>query len=121
MKEPLKSIVDVLIKLILKSEFLTGLVNRFMINKIVTVCRSRPHPLSTAHDYVSWKGLTDRSFSSRHLPPNTDFPNPDLDKMMGLFEREDGQKLCPYSSCLFPAFAQYLTDGFIRTQDRVDD
>ncbi|MEO1550914.1 MAG: peroxidase family protein [Pseudomonadota bacterium] len=121
MSKPVQKILDFLIRLVLKSETLTRWVNRFMINKIVTVCRARPHPMSTAHDYVSWKGLTDRRFSSRHLPPDTGVPTPELDQMMGLFKRDDGQKLCPYSSCLFPAFAQYLTDGFIRTQDREED
>jgi prostaglandin-endoperoxide synthase 2 len=33
-----------------------------------------------------------------------------------LFKRPDGrQRLSDKSTCLFPAFAQYLTDGFIRT------
>ena len=38
---------------------------------------------------------------------------------MELFKRPAGQqRLSAKSTCLFPAFAQYLTDGFIRTDPR---
>ena len=36
--------------------------------------------------------------------------------MQALFKRPPGgQRMSDKSTCLFPAFAQYLTDGFIRT------
>jgi prostaglandin-endoperoxide synthase 2 len=42
---------------------------------------------------------------------------PDIDAVSELFRRASGeQRLCAKSTCLFPAFAQYLTDGFIRTR-----
>ncbi|NVO58253.1 heme peroxidase [Rhodobacteraceae bacterium B1Z28] len=92
-------------------------VNRLLINRIVKRARSRPHPLSTAHDFVSWKGLTDRRWSGRHLPPGVRTTMPEVDDLLDLFERRDStQRLCPKSTCLFPAFAQYLTDGFLRTE-----
>lgn len=92
-------------------------VNRFLINRIVKRARSRPHPLSTAHDFVSWKGLTDRRWSGRHLPPSIREDMPEAGDLLELFERRDNtQRLCPKSTCLFPAFAQYLTDGFLRTE-----
>lgn len=92
-------------------------VNRRAINRVVGRARSRPHPLSTAHDYVSWKGLTDRRWSGRHLPPDVRDNPPAVADLLSLFERREGtQRLCPKSTCLFPAFAQYLTDGFIRTE-----
>ena len=42
--------------------------NAFLINRVVNSTRSRPHPWSTRHDYISWSGLTDRSFNARLLP-----------------------------------------------------
>lgn len=96
---------------------LAVIANKWAINRVVKRARVRPHPLSTKHAYVSWSGLTDRRWSGRHLPPTQRDDAPDVDSLMVLFERApSGQRLCPKSTCLFPAFAQYLTDGFIRTE-----
>lgn len=97
--------------------FAAKLVNRWAINRIVNRARPRPHPLSTERDYVWWGGLTDRRWSGRHLPPRPRANAPDPEELAELFRRRDGmQRMCPKSTCLFPAFAQYLTDGFIRTE-----
>lgn len=108
--------------------WLGKIINAFAINKAVNVTRHRPHPWSTVHDYVSWASLTDKHWSARHLPvPNKPLEShqedgelPDrlkLDNVKLMFKRsEGGQVLCSKSTCLFPAFAQYLTDGFIRTR-----
>lgn len=100
-------------------------VNRLAIDRIVNVCRNRPHPWSTKHDYISWSSLTDRTYNARLLPAK---PYPDAEArgtrrppvadVAALFKRASGQnqRLCPKSTGLFPAFAQYLTDGFIRTK-----
>ena len=91
-------------------------LNKLAINRIIDVSRHRPHPWSTAHDYVSWTSLSDQRFSARHLPPKQILNLPDIDELVGLFQQNDGQILSDKSTCLFPAFAQYLTDGFIRTR-----
>ncbi len=92
-------------------------VNKWAINRVVNRARPRPHPLSTYADYVSWTGLTERQWSGRHLPPRPRDNAPEPEALLKLFERKEGkQRLCPKSTCLFPAFAQYLTDGFIRTE-----
>jgi prostaglandin-endoperoxide synthase 2 len=104
-------------------------VNRFVIDRAVNVARNRPHPWSTRHDYISWSGLTDRSYNARLLPakpPTGDgigTSRPPLQMTADLFKRLPGtnQRLCPKSTGLFPAFAQYLTDGFIRTMLSNDD
>ena len=107
-------ILRAVLALISRWPWLNQKINAFAINAAVNVARSRPHPLTTAHDYVSWVTLTDKRWSGRHLPP-TDKPNvPSIEEVVKLFMRpEGGQKLSNRSSCLFPAFAQYLTDGCV--------
>jgi prostaglandin-endoperoxide synthase 2 len=98
-------------------ERLGAFINAKLIDAAVNVSRNRPHPWSTSHDYTTWTGLSDYQWSARHLPPATisDLPSPD--KVKELFSRNgEPQQLCAKSTCLFPAFAQYLTDGFIRTR-----
>lgn len=99
-------------------------VNEFLINRIVNVARNRPHPWSTKNDYISWSGLTDRTYNARLLRAKpypdaeaTGTRRPPIADVVALFQPEaGGQRLCPKSTLLFPAFAQYLTDGFLRTQ-----
>ncbi len=92
-------------------------VNAIAINSTVNVCRHRPHPWSTVHDYVSWTSLTDQHWSARHLPAANRHGLPTPEALKDLFVRKEGsQEFCKKSTCLFPAFAQYLTDGFIRTR-----
>jgi len=100
-------------------------VNRAVIDRAVNVCRNRPHPWSTKNDYISWSGLTDRSYNARLLPakpyPTVEAigtckpPTADVAALFALLPGKQ-QRLCPKSTGLFPAFAQYLTDGFIRTK-----
>lgn len=116
-------------------EWLTDTANRIIINQAVGQTRTRPHPWSTFSplsdppvpspptaaspfvDYPCWDGLTDRTFLAMHLrpaPPPAGLPA--VDDVKRLFARPDGrQRVSTKSTCLFPAFAQYLTDGFIRT------
>ncbi|MBM3619553.1 MAG: heme peroxidase [Alphaproteobacteria bacterium] len=102
-----------------KSEWLSDKLNRFAINSAVEVCRTRPHPWSTAHDYVSWTSLTDMRWSARHLPAVRLDGLPAPETLREMFRAPGtGQRPCEKSTCLFPAFAQYLTDGFIRTRSQ---
>lgn len=97
--------------------WLGGKINAIAINSTVNVCRHRPHPWSTVHDYVSWTSLTDQRWSARHLPATNRHGLPAPEALKDLFVRKEGsQEFCKKSTCLFPAFAQYLTDGFIRTR-----
>ncbi len=92
--------------------------SKTVIDALVRSTINRPHPWSTASDYTSWKALTDRTYQGRQLPVSSRDPSslPPLEKVVAVFERPGGaQLLSAKSTCLFPAFAQYLTDGFIRT------
>jgi prostaglandin-endoperoxide synthase 2 len=97
--------------------WLSGEAGAVVVNSAVNSTRNRPHPWSTLSDYTSWDSLTDRTYLARHLQA-VDVPaTPPVDQVAGLFRRPAGQpgRLSAKSTCLFPAFAQYLTDGFIRT------
>jgi prostaglandin-endoperoxide synthase 2 len=101
-----------------KWEWLGKKINAYAINSLVNVCPHRPHPWSTVSDYVSWISLSDMHWSARHLPafyPKKNLPRPDLIREM-FVRPANGQRYCEKSTVLFPAFAQYLTDGFIRTR-----
>jgi prostaglandin-endoperoxide synthase 2 len=106
--------------LVQQSGWLTAEVSRLVVNKACNSTRNRPHPWSTYADYPCWEGLFDRSYLARHLPPvypdPAAAPLPAPEDVAQLFARpEGGQQNSRKSTCLFPAFAQYLTDGFIRT------
>jgi prostaglandin-endoperoxide synthase 2 len=92
-------------------------ISRTAINDVVNLAHHRPHPLSTFSDYSCWTGLSDKTYSARCIPPTYPANLPEIEKVMGLFERTaPEQKMCVKSTLLFPSFAQYLTDGFIRTK-----
>jgi prostaglandin-endoperoxide synthase 2 len=101
------------------NHFLSDLASTIAINKAVNATRNRPHPWSTFADYPTWQGLTDRTYLARHLPakyPDAAKPFPDPKVVGSLFQRRAGPvRMSSKSTCLFPAFAQYLTDGFLRT------
>ncbi len=89
---------------------------KIVIDKLVASAPTRPHPWSTASDYTSWKSLTDKTYQGRQLPATDLGALPDIGAVVALFARAPGQqRMSDKSTCLFPAFAQYLTDGFIRT------
>ncbi len=92
-------------------------VNALAIDSTVKHARPRPHPWTTIHDYTSWDALTQTRWSARHLPPEPPRQQRSAPSELAEFFRTEGeQALSSKSTCLFPAFAQHLTDGFIRTR-----
>lgn len=96
---------------------LHSLVNENIINQFVSTMEPRPDRLSTKADYTSWDSLTDRTYSDRHLPPTPSIrTTPPPNEVAELFRRtpssaRDAKK----STLLFPFFAQWFVDGFLRT------
>jgi prostaglandin-endoperoxide synthase 2 len=93
-------------------------VNRWLINTTVYTMPARPLRMSTYSDYRSWPALADRSWSARHLRPDPALRErlPDLASVVDLFVRtETGDRPSPKSTLLFPHFAQWFVDGFLRT------
>ena len=72
--------------------WLSGKFNRYAINRLVNVCRHRPHPFEAVHDYVPWTSLTDQRWSARHLQAATISNLPSVDRAVGLFKRPTGQQ-----------------------------
>lgn len=73
--------------------------------------------------YTSWDSLRDRTYSSRHLPPkpelNQDPALPTPEDLSELFRKQDGETIySEKSTLLFPYWAQWFTDGFLRTDRR---
>jgi prostaglandin-endoperoxide synthase 2 len=92
-------------------------VNRQLVNRAILKMPTRPEPLSTMAPYTSWESLTDRTFSGRHLPPTAppaDLPSPERVAEL-LFRRSGGTRLSAKSTVLFSHFAQWFTDGFLRS------
>ena len=113
-------------------------VSRLAVNSFAGATPPRPRPFSLWSDapgkicdYTSWASLTDRQFSGRHLraapeaytgglPADLPYQSPDqLGDVTALFKRSTFQE-CPRSTLLFPFFAQWFTDSFLRvdTTDR---
>lgn len=92
-------------------------LNRALINSAVLKIPTRPNPFSTLAPYTSWRSLTDRTFASRHLPPRDDAATdlPPAERVADLFMRDSDTALCPKSTVLFQYFAQWFTDGFLRS------
>jgi len=92
-------------------------VNAALISRAILKIPTRPNPLSTRADYTSWASLTDRTYDGRHLPPAAPSDSlPDVDVIAGLFNRGDEMVPCPKSTVLFPYFAEWFVDGFLRSE-----
>jgi len=93
-------------------------LNKTLTNSAVLVVPIRPYPFSTMANYTSWSSLTDRTWTSRHLPESdkdlSKFPSPEAIAER-LFLRQGPAQLDGKSTLLFPYFAQWFTDGFLRT------
>jgi prostaglandin-endoperoxide synthase 2 len=103
-------------------DVLDRLIDAKLINIAIYKTATRPYAFSTMSPYTSWDSLTDRTFSGRHLPEATTDPSrlPPVADVVDLFRRRpEGTILSEKSTLLFPYFAQWFTDGFLRT-DRND-
>ena len=93
-------------------------VNRILIDRAIRKIPTRPNPLSTMAGYTSWASLTDRTYDSRHLPPagGAHTSRPPAEEVAGLFSRQGEMTPCEKSTVLFPYFAEWFVDGFLRSE-----
>ena len=110
-------VIRVAVKIVVAIPPLHHYVNRRLINKFAYAAGLRPRPFSMAAPYTSWRGLTDRRYSGRHLPEARDYTGklPPVDAVTALFQRTEDRRATD-TSLLFPFFAQWFTDSFLRTQ-----
>lgn len=120
---------------------LRKVISRLAVDKLASSTPPRPLPMSLwspidkpaapdlqgpVCDYVTWPGLTDRTWSSRHLPPalqavvdalpsNAATAAAPFGPVTALFARPPGGMQTDRSSVLFAYFAQWFTDSFLRT------
>ena len=106
--------------LIQSNDFLKRRINKFLLNNAIYKTKTRPYPLSTKSDYTSWDSLTDRTYSGRHLPPKDLTVLPAVDELSKLFTSSGDTIFSAKSTLVFPYFAQWFTDSFLRT-DRIND
>lgn len=95
-------------------------VSNIYIKRQAGSANPRPRPFSMASSYTTWRSLTDRSFTGRHLPEADDNQNlPSIEKIVALWRRQDNKEIpSTHSSLLFSFFAQWFTDSFLRTDLR---
>jgi len=93
-------------------------VSKLTINRYANACPPRPRAISMADDYTTWRGLIDRRYSGRHLPQaqrETAPAHPKIDDVLALFARKTFRPATD-TSLLFPYFAQWFVDSFLRTK-----
>jgi prostaglandin-endoperoxide synthase 2 len=99
--------------------------NGLLIRRAISKTKPRPHQFSMFADYTCWPSLTDRVYSGRHMAAATAQyceSLPPLEAATELFRRPAGQcEMSPKSTVLFTHFAQWFTDGFLRTDHKEGD
>jgi prostaglandin-endoperoxide synthase 2 len=93
-------------------------VNAALVNRAILKIPTRPNPYSTLADYTSWASLTDRTYASRHLPAaeGDGAGLPPAHAVAALFNRQGEGTPCEKSTVLFPYFAEWFVDGFLRSE-----
>jgi prostaglandin-endoperoxide synthase 2 len=124
--------------LVQRNRWLNRWVNRFLTNLTVYKVATRPYPFSLMtldsyipdtdqpkkpETYTSWDSLSDRTYTGRHLPPDPQFNQqptlPEPEALSALFRKREGETIySKKSTLLFPYWAQWFTDGFLRTDRR---
>ena len=110
-------------RLIQRVDPLEHVVNRALINRSINILAPRPYRLSTRLPYTTYETLTDKTFNARQLQPSTNGPRtlPAAEDVIELFRRRTFIP-CEKSTVLFAYFAQWFTDGFLRSnrKDQTD-
>ncbi len=98
--------------------FVRRAVTEAVVDRYSFAAPPRPRATSMAADYPTWNGLVDRRFSGRHLgrsDASAAPAQPPVEALIDVFVRR-AFKPAADTSILFAFFAQWFTDGFLRTK-----
>jgi len=105
-----------LMSILVNTSWLHRWANDRLINNFANSAPPRPRPFSLLANYTSWRSLTDRTYTGRHLPEADPTKLPALEDVVELWRRgQDKEILSTDTSMLFSFFAQWFTDSFLRT------
>ena len=106
-----------IVRFVSRIRWLRYLISDIAINKQAYSVNPRPRPFSMIAPYTTWRSLTNRSFTGRHLPEMEENQNlPDIKKVVELWRRKENKEIpSKNTSLLFSFFAQWFTDSFLRT------
>ena len=106
---------------VMKYPELHRLVNALLIDRAIVKMPTRPNPLSTLRR-LHVVGVADRPHVRQPPPPagGRRRASRRRGRGRGLFTRAGDDTLCPKSTVMFAYFAQWFTDGFLRSDRRVE-
>ena len=115
---PVRRVLPGLTRLLGAVPWVRSLATQATVNYYGYATTPRPRELTLADDYPTWRTLTDRRWTGRHLPPaDTQVQDrwPASADVVGLFRRDGAMTPSDDTSAMFMFFAQWFTDSFLRT------
>ena len=115
---PVREVLPKLTRLLGTVPWVRSLATQATVNYFGYATTPRPRELTLAGDYPTWRTLTDRRWTGRHLPPadaRAEERWPAAADVVALFRREGAMTPSDDTSAMFMFFAQWFTDSFLRT------
>lgn len=105
------------LRVLFRINWVRTILSNIIVNRFANSTNPRPRPISLFADYTSWRSLTDKNFTGRHLPPDDGkLSYPPIHDVVDLWRREENKEIPSFdTSMLFSFFAQWFTDSFLRT------
>jgi prostaglandin-endoperoxide synthase 2 len=115
---PVRAVLPLVSRLVGAVPGVRDLGSQAAVNYYGYATSPRPRELTLAEDHPTWRTLTDRRFTGRHLAPASPEDQerwPAAADVVDLFRREGAMTPSTDTSAMFMFFAQWFTDSFLRT------